>query len=113
MQQLSQKLRAFMEAHSLTQSEFATAANVNQSTLSRILRRNPQRSGRALKALCNYAGIETENAQTSTTEPKRLIMDTFMKIWDGTDLHAETVARIIDALQNVRLQSTRTGGRLP
>jgi transcriptional regulator with XRE-family HTH domain len=101
-----------MEANGLTQAEFAKASKVNQSTVSRILRENPRRHGKALKAICNYAGIELENAGTSTTEPKKLIMDTFMKIWDGTDLHAETVARIIVALQNVRLESTRTGGRL-
>jgi transcriptional regulator with XRE-family HTH domain len=100
-----------MEAHNLTQSGLAKAAKVNQSTVSRILHGNPQRSGRALKALCNYAGIEVENAASSTTEPKKLIMDTFTRIWDGTSLHAETVARIIDALRNVRLQSTRTGRR--
>lgn len=100
-----------MEAHSLTQSGLAKAAKVNQSTISRILRGNPQRSGRALKALCNYAGIEAENAETSTTEPKKLIMDTFIRIWDGTDLHVETIARIIDALRDVRLKSTRTERR--
>ena len=104
MQLLSHNLRVFMEANGLTQAEFAKAAKVNQSTVSRILRENPRRCGKALKAICNYAGIELENAGTSTTEPK--------KIWDGTDLHAETVARIIVALQNVRLESTRTGGRL-
>lgn len=112
MQLLSHTLRMFMEANCLTQAEFAKAAKVNQSTVSRILRENPRRCGKALKAICNYAGIELENAGTSTTEPKKLIMDTFMKIWDGTDLHAETVARIIVALRNVRLESTRTGGRL-
>ena len=103
----------FMEAHSLTQAEFAKAAKVNQSTVSRILHQDPRRCGKALTALCNYAGIEIENAETSTTNPKKLIMDTFMKIWDGTDIHAETVARIIVALQNVRLQSNRTRRRLP
>ena len=100
-----------MDAHNLTQSALAKAANVDQSTVSRILRGNPQRSGRALKALCNYAGIEVENAASSTTKPKKLIMDTFTRIWDGTDLHAETVAWIIDVLRNVRLQSTRTRRR--
>jgi transcriptional regulator with XRE-family HTH domain len=100
-----------MEAHNLTQSELAKVAKVNQSTVSRILSGNPQRSGKALKALCNYAGIEVEKAASSTTDPKKLIMDTFIRIWDGSNLHAETVARIIDALRNVRLQSTRTGRR--
>ncbi len=113
MQHLSHKLRAFMEANGLTQNELAKAVKVNQSTISRILRENPRRCGKALKAICKYAGIDIEDAETSTTEPKKLIMDTFMKIWDGTDIHAETVARIIIALQNVRLESTRTGGRLP
>ena len=113
MQLISHKLRAFMEANGLTQNELAKAVTVNQSTVSRILHENPRRCGRALRAICKYAGIDLEDAGTSTTEPKRLIMDTFMKIWDGTDLHAETIARIIVALQNVRLESTRTGGRLP
>lgn len=99
-----------MEDHRLTQSELAKGAKVNQSTVSRILNGNPQRSGKALKAICKYAGIEVEKAASSTTEPKKLIMDTFIRIWDGSNLHAETVARIIDALRNVRLQSTRTGG---
>jgi transcriptional regulator with XRE-family HTH domain len=102
-----------MEANNLTQDELAKAVRVNQSTISRVLRENPRRCGKALKAICKYAGIDLGDAGTSTTEPKKLIMDTFMKIWDGTDLHAETVARIIIALQNVRLESTQTGGRLP
>jgi transcriptional regulator with XRE-family HTH domain len=102
-----------MDEHRLTQSDLAMAVKVNQSTISRILQRNPRRRGKALKAICSYAGIEDEYkiTETATAEPKKLIMDTFMRIWDGTDLHAETVARIIAALRNVRLQSTRTGRR--
>lgn len=102
-----------MAENSLTQAGLAKAAKVNQSTVSRIIRGAPQRNGRALLTICNYAGIDVDDAGTSTYEPKKLIMDTFMKIWDGTDLHAKTVAQIIEALQNVRLQSIQSSRRVP
>ena len=98
-----------MEANNLTQAELAKGAKVNQSTVSRILREDPRRSGKALMALCVYAGIEVKKTSSSTAEPKKLIMDSFIRIWDGSNLHAETIARIIVALRDVRLQSNRTG----
>ena len=102
-----------MEANGLTQAEFAKAAKVNQSTVSRILRENPRRCGKALKAICNYAGIELENAGDFHNGAKKAHYGYVHEdLGMAQTLHAETVARIIVALQNVRLESTRTGGRL-
>ena len=101
-----------MEANGLTQAEFAKAAKVNQSTVSRILRENPRRC-KALKAICNYAGIELENAGDVRNGAKKAHYGYVHEdLGMAQTLHAGTVARIIVALQNVRLESTRTGGRL-
>ena len=107
MQQISRRLQAFMIEKGLTQNELAEAANVSQSTVSRIMRRTSQRHGRALVHLCNYAGISLEDADTSTERRQRMIINTFMKVWDGTDSHAETIARVIEALQDVRLKPAK------
>lgn len=107
MQHLSRRLQAFIREKGLTQAELAEAAHISQSAVSRIMHRTSRRHGRAFILLCKYAEINPDDADISAETPQKLIMNTFMKVWDGTDIHAETIARVIEALQDVRLQAVR------
>lgn len=79
------------------QTELAIAAGVSQPAVSRILKRCPQRSGRAFTRLCIYA---TERAaapgsQKMSPEVARLISGALEEVWNGTPEHARAIAAII------------------
>jgi transcriptional regulator with XRE-family HTH domain len=97
MQQLSEKLCNFITTRGLSQEELASEAGVSQSTVSRALRRFPERHSQAVIKLCNYAGIELKNDMGSTAIGTKQVLKAFEEIWDGSDAHATAIARIIEA----------------
>jgi transcriptional regulator with XRE-family HTH domain len=91
--QFGQRLESLMQARQLTQDDVAVAAGVSQATVSRVLRRQPQRSGAAYLRLCSYIQAETvpENGA-----PAHLIA-AVRRTWDGSERHAAALAELIDA----------------
>lgn len=82
-----------MSERGLTQHDVAIAAQVSQATVSRVLRRAPQRSGAAYLRLCSYI-----HAQSVVNDgaPEHVIA-AVRRTWDGSDRHAEALAELIDA----------------
>jgi transcriptional regulator with XRE-family HTH domain len=106
MQDFSAELRAFMEARGLNQSQVAKSAKVSQATVSRALTKRPQRCGRAITGLCIYIRNELD-APKFDERDRNQVVKAFDRIWDGTDVHAAAVARIIDALAGMRRPEDR------
>ena len=101
MQDTSTQLRVFMQKHKLTQEDLAAKAKVSQATVSRALYGPPQRHGRATMRLLQYASIHLSATGPKVTGADRVIR-AFRKIWDGSDVHAFAVAKIIEALEGMK-----------
>ena len=101
MQDPATQLRVFMKKRSLSQSELAKQAGVSQSTVSRSLGRTARRHGEARSALFTYAEIVQTDPRPQAAGKQR-VLGAFERIWDGTDVHATAVARVIEAIADLR-----------
>jgi len=91
--QPGRKLAALMEAKQLTQGDVARAAGVSQATVSRVLRRVPQRSGAAYLRLCSYIQLEEGPPEWGPEN----VFAAALRIWDGSARHATALADLIEA----------------
>jgi DNA-binding LacI/PurR family transcriptional regulator len=84
----------------LTQAGLAKAAGVHQSTVSRVLEeRTIRRQGQARARLLAYARNALRGEMVKGREK---VLTAFESVWDGSEEHAAAVARIIDALADLR-----------
>jgi transcriptional regulator with XRE-family HTH domain len=101
MQQDSGRLEAFLEERGLSQAKVAELAGVSQSTVSRAVRRSQQRKGQARKKLFTF--IENDFSRSATAGSGRdQVLNAFDRIWDGSEVHAVAVAKVIEALDGLR-----------
>ena len=91
---LSHDLREHMRQHHQSQSDIADNAKVDQATVSRFLKKPPQRVTVACRKLCNYAeiilGASGEEGQTAV----RKALD---ECWNRSEAHATAISKIIVA----------------
>lgn len=80
----------------LTQSSLAEKANVSQPTVSRARRRVPLRRSKEYERLCSY--IQMRRKAAALPEPAR---NALVEIWDGSPEHAEALATLIRASQDL------------
>src|SRR4051794_9150169 len=91
--QYGRRLAGLMEERNMAQSEVAAAAGVSQSTVSRMLRREPQRSGAGYLRLCSWIRQQTV-PDGSVPAP---IIAALRETWDGSAGHAAALAALIEA----------------
>lgn len=82
-----------MEESKMRQTDVASAAGVSQSTVSRALRREPQRSGAGYLRLCSWIRQQTLPESSAPTQ----VMAALRETWDGSDRHAAALAALIEA----------------
>ena len=82
-----------MAERNMTQGDVAAAAGVSQSTVSRVLQREPQRSGAGYLRLCSWMRQQTVPDGLAPAE----IMTALRETWDGSDGHAAALAALIEA----------------
>jgi len=82
-----------MDDLNMSQEDIARAAGVSQATVSRVLRRSSQRSGRAYRRLRTYI----QEADASRVKEIPHVAEALRRTWDGTDQHAAALAELIDA----------------
>jgi transcriptional regulator with XRE-family HTH domain len=87
-----------MEREGYSQASLAKAANVSQPTISRALREVPIRHGSARERLFKYTGISDPNIVSTKAESLERLVAAFERIWAQSDVHADAIARIVDAL---------------
>lgn len=89
-----------LRASGQTQGEFAAAAGVHQSTVSRMLRREKtSRQGKASVRLSQHA----QNALRGDLATGRdRVLLAFDSIWDGSEEHASAIAGLIQAVADLR-----------
>jgi len=95
-----------MERKGLTQVTLARHARVSQATVSRALAGIALRKGSARSRLFIYAGIKQGHGRLPR-QSVRQIVKAFESIWDGTHSHARAIARIIEALGELRPKESK------
>jgi transcriptional regulator with XRE-family HTH domain len=86
-----------LEREGITQKVLAERAGIHQTTVSRALKRQPQRNTAAYASLCRYM---QQNAATSISSASP-VMDAVRDTWDGSDEHAAALAKLILASRDL------------
>jgi transcriptional regulator with XRE-family HTH domain len=86
-------VRAYLDATGLTQTELASRAGVSQPTVSRAARGLQARRGDQAARLFRFI-------HEGPVGPEKVEI-AFRSIWDGSEAHAEAVARIIEACEGL------------
>lgn len=90
-----------MTAQRWSQEQVAEFAGVSQSTVSRAIRKDRRRNGRARAALFTFLENELKRATVAGTGRDQ-VLGAFDRIWDGSEVHAAAVVKVIDALGDLR-----------
>lgn len=94
---LSLKLETFMRENRYTQTYVAEQAEVDQATVSRFLKKPPQRATLANRRLCNYA--ELLPVEKAARTPDHTAAQKALELcWNKSEVHARAVSKILDAL---------------
>jgi transcriptional regulator with XRE-family HTH domain len=101
MQEAARRLIAFMAQNNLSQQELAHKAGVSQSSVSRVLSKTPERRGGARSKLLAYASIHQSDIRCEPGKGTQKVVEAFERIWDGSELQANVVVRIIEALEDL------------
>jgi hypothetical protein len=95
----AEAIRQFMASAGLSQSQLAKRAGVSQPTVSRALSKQPERIGRAWNKLFTFI----QQSPTPDDGPGHgIVLQAFERIWDGSAVHAEAVAKVIDAMEGLK-----------
>jgi hypothetical protein len=85
-----------------TSSSIASACNMTQSTVYRALKGDPKRMTAALNRLCVYANINPKEF-TDPPEQSETLMNALKQVWDGTEIHAKQLARLLIVANSCKL----------
>lgn len=88
---LSDVIIELLEHEGISQKVLAERAKVDQSTVSRALKRQPSRRTAAYARLCRYMQQYAAGGLTSTNPA----LDAVRKTWDGSAEHAAALAKLI------------------
>jgi predicted transcriptional regulator len=98
-------VREFMAREAISETTLAKRSGVSQSTVSRAISGAGVRYGAARSRLFTY--IHNHSAVITPKKGVHRVVTAFERIWDRTEEHAAAVARIIDALENLRPAATK------
>lgn len=89
------KIKLALEAQGLTQLALSQMTGIPQSTLSRSLR-SPVRLTRTHRKVCTFLEIPILHTARDLAGAETL-RQVVMEVWDGTDRHAQALARLLRA----------------
>lgn len=89
---VTNELKAHLDRQGITQAELARRANVSQPTVSRAMKKAPERKSKSYARLCSY--IRQQVDEIPVPGPAR---DALAEIWDGSPAHAEALATLLRA----------------
>src|SRR5437762_387946 len=89
----------YMRDRHVTQAALAARSGVSQSQVSRLLSGKPRRLSKSVLAICRYAKIDASDLKASDPRRNGILMGALKKVWDGTDEHARSIARVIASLE--------------
>ena len=94
-------VRSWRQQCGLSNKEIARLAGINHSTVYRILEGySPRlRYGPALRSICKLANISTKKARSTSVPPE--ITEVVLQCWDGTEAHANRIAKAVAVLSDL------------
>ena len=102
MQFESDRIRECMRKNGWSQTQLAAKAGVHQSTVSRALEGITERHSKARHRLALYVQGKEPTDRGSKEGGAKRVMKAFDRIWDGSDAHATSIAKMIGALAGLR-----------
>ena len=94
---LSSKLETYMRENRYTQAHIAEKADVDQATVSRFLKKPPQRATVASQKLCNYARA-LPLSDASLNDKQAVAHKVIELCWNKSEAHGQAASKILDAL---------------
>jgi len=85
-----------------TTVSIANACGMTQSTVYRALKGDPKRMTAALNRLCVYANVNPKEF-TDPPEQSETLMNALKQVWDGTEMHAKQLARLLIVANSCKL----------
>jgi|TARA_R110002167_G_scaffold342253_1_gene551043 hypothetical protein len=85
-----------------TTVSIANACGMTQSTVYRALKGDPKRMTTGLNKLCVYANINPKDF-TDSPEQSETLMNALKQVWDGTEMHAKQLARLLIIANSCKL----------
>ena len=99
-----------MRRNGWSQAQLAAKAGVHQSTVSRALEGITERHSKARHRLALYVEEKEPTDRVSKKGGVQCVMKAFNGIWDGSEAHAASIAKIIGSLAGLR-PTASTGKR--
>lgn len=98
---IARALASYFALQGLTQNAVAEASGLHQSQVCRILSGKFKRCSKNVLKLCKFAKINISQARANPQENPKL-MEALSFAWDGTEDHAEAIARVLMAIGDLR-----------
>src|SRR6266508_1798041 len=96
---IAQDLNRYTRDRRITQAMLAARVGVSQSHVSRLLNGKARRLSRCVLIVCRYADIPVYETKVVDPRKNRILIEALRKVWDGTDEHARSIARVIASLE--------------
>jgi hypothetical protein len=95
--QLSLRLESYMRENRYTQAYIAEKTSVDQATVSRFLKKPPQRATLASQKLCNYAKAlpPADSGLNDRHAKAQMVLEL---CWNKSEAHGRAASKILDAL---------------
>lgn len=92
------RLRQMVLDGEITQQIIQSVSGVHQTQISRILSGQIKRVSKNVVKLCKFEQ-ELHKAQSTHEEINPRVRQAVEEVWDGTELHAEAIAKVIRSLK--------------
>lgn len=86
----------------VTQVQLAEGAKASQSQVSRLLAGRSRRLSKATLRICGYATINTYVTKLSDPRKSEILVQALQRVWDGSDEHAKSIARVVSSLEDFK-----------
>lgn len=100
--QMLADLGVLVSSGRLKQTDIQAHTGVHQSQISRILAGKAKRPSRNVEVLCKYARCVANTEERSPAVELRMLQEAVVKIWNGTDRHAQAIRDVLQALDRLQ-----------
>lgn len=108
--QLATQLVGKLKSDPRSSSEISRLSGVSQPTVSRFRcgKIARKRHSSSFNKLCNYYELALPIVHSTNKRNNPTISDAIMAVWDGTEAHAQAIARVIRSLKGYRFTNRET-----
>lgn len=108
-EQLVADLLTKLKSDLRSSSEISRLSGISQPTVSRFRsgKASRKRSSGPFIKLCNFYGILKQIELKENSRNNQVLLDAITAVWDGTEAHAQALARVIHSLKGLRITQPR------